>query len=238
MALRRSMIRQLLLPAREFALDLVFPPRCGGCRKLGWGFCPECAAGVVPAAVTGGWEAYASQADAEIVLDWRLEELGIERLCAAGEYQGALRSALVKLKYGNGRYLAPWLGRLLAPQLVAIAGDGAALVPVPLHSKRQKQRGYNQSLLLARELARELDAEVLDGALTRSSNTPPQVGLTATQRRANVRGAFAADAAKLAGRDVVIVDDIVTTGSTVMACARACRRAGAGRLYVAAVAHG
>ncbi len=232
------MIRLLLLPARDFALDLVFPPRCGGCGEMGWGFCPECAEEVVPAAVTGGWEAFASQEDAQIVLDWRLEELGIERLCAAGEYRGGLRNALVKLKYGNGRYLAPWLGRLLAPQLVDIARDGAALLPVPLHPKRKKERSYNQSLLLARELARELDAEVLAGALVRQSNTPPQVGLTATQRRANVRGAFAADAARLAGRDVVIVDDIVTTGSTVMACARACRRAGAARLFVAAVAHG
>ena len=145
--MRRSMIRQLLLPARDFVLDLMFPPRCGGCRKLGWGFCSECADEVVPAAVTGGWETYVSQEDTDIVLDWRLEELGIERLCAAGEYRGALRNALVKLKYGNGRYLAPWLGRLLAPQLVAITGDGAALLSVPLHAKQQEERGYNQSLL-------------------------------------------------------------------------------------------
>ncbi len=130
------------------------------------------------------------------MLDWRLEELGIERLCAAGEYRGALRNALVKLKYGNGRYLAPWLGRLLAPQLVAITGDGAALLSVPLHAKRQQERGYNQSLC------------------------------------------WPANAARLAGRNVVIVDDIVTTGSTVIACARTCLRVEAGRLYVAAVAHG
>lgn len=205
---------------------------------MGWGFCPECEGEVTPAAVMGGWEAYSGEEEGEVMMDWRLEGLGIERLCTVGEYRGPLRKALVKLKYGNGRYLARPLARMLSPELAGVGLEGAVLVPVPLHPKRQRTRGYIQSALLARELARELKATVLEGALKRRTNTPPQVGLTAAQRRLNIRGAFVAEAGSMEGRQVVIVDDVATTGATVLACARACHLAGAPRLYVAVVAHG
>jgi ComF family protein len=158
-------------------------------------------------------------------MDWRLEEAAIETFYALGEYLGPLRKALVKLKYGNGRYLAPALAAGLAGRLADGDFAEAVLVPVPLHVKRQRERGYNQSVLIARELGRELGVGVLEGGLRRVKQTQPQVGLTRVMRRANVR-------------DVVLVDDVATTGATVMECARACRKAGVRRIRIAVVARG
>ena len=234
----RSTTRRLLHPAREFTLDFLFPPRCGGCGRVGYGFCPECAELVTPVAEVGGWAAYAVDEGTGVAVDWRLEEAAIERFYAVGEYRGPLRKGLVKLKYGNGRYLAPALAAGLAGRLVEGEFGEAVLAPVPLHAKRHRERGYNQSVLLARELGRELGVAVLQRGLRRVKQTRPQVGLTAAKRRANVRGAFVADAEALGGRDVVIVDDVATTGATVMECAWACRKAGARRLRIAVVARG
>ena len=117
-------------------------------------------------------------------MDWRLEEAAIERFYVPGEYLGPLRKALVKLKYGNGRYLALALAAGLAGRLAEGDFAGAVLVPVPLHAKRQRERGYNQSLLIARELSEELGVGVLEGGLRRVKQTRPQVGL----RWANVWG--------------------------------------------------
>ena len=185
----RSTTRRLLRPARDFALDFLFPPRCGGCGKVGYGFCPDCAELVMPVVELGGWQAYAAEGGGGMEMDWRLEEAAIERFYVPGEYLGPLRKALVKLKYGNGRYLAPALAAGLAGRLAEGDFAGAVLVPVPLHAKRQRERGYNQSLLIARELSRELGVGVLEGGLRRVKQTRPQVGL----RRANVRGAFVAE---------------------------------------------
>ena len=234
----RSTTRRLLRPASNFALDFLFPPRCGGCGRVGYGFCPTCSELVTPVAEVGGWTAYVGDEGKGAALDWRLEEAAIERFYALGEYRGPLRKALVKLKYGNGRYLAPALASGLAGRLGGGEFGEAVLVPVPLHKKRERERGYNQSKLIARELARELGVVVLERVLQRVKHTRPQVGLTAVKRRENVRGAFRADTEEMGGRDVVIVDDVATTGATVMACAQACRKAGARRLRIAVVAHG
>jgi ComF family protein len=113
------------------------------------------------------------------------------------------------------------------PSLRGLVTPGAVLVPVPLHPRRQRERGFNQSELLAREIARRT-VPVAPGALVRRQDTRPQTGLSAAARRANVKGAFAVrQRARVAGRPVVLVDDVFTTGATAQACARALREAGA-----------
>lgn len=116
---------------------------------------------------------------------------------------------------------------------------GTLLVPVPLHPRRRRRRGYNQSELLARELARRLptiERTTAPGRLRRVRDTPSQVGLDRFQRRANVAGAFRWEGPSLAGRPVLLVDDVATTGATLQACAAALEAGGAGLVTAVTVA--
>lgn len=147
-----------------------------------------------------------------------------------GPFEGTLRLLVHELKYRGRRRLAEHLAeRLLArPECARVLTSEALLVPVPLHPRRLAARGYNQAELVARALAAQAHLEVAPAALVRRWETGSQTGLTAAQRRANVAGAFAVRArGRVAGRVVVLVDDVVTTGATAYACAAVLRAAGA-----------
>jgi ComF family protein len=135
----------------------------------------------------------------------------------------------IKLKYGRKVAIARTMARYMAP-LVSRA-DNAVFVPVPLHRTRLWRRGFNQSALVARELSRRLEIASAPSALKRIKRTPPLKGMSPLQRRTTVAGAFRiADKAAIAGKTVVLVDDVLTTGSTAEACARTLKRAGAARV--------
>ena len=155
---------------------------------------------------------------------------------SAAIYEGQLREALHALKFAGRRALAGPLGDLAAEQCVASLPDGIeALIPVPLARERERERGFNQATLLARRIGRRLDVPTRPRWLARIRATRPQSDLSAAERRANVRGAFGASD-RVAGRHVLLVDDILTTGATLDACARALRDAGARRVGVLTVA--
>jgi ComF family protein len=161
------------------------------------------------------------------------------RGASLGPYAGTLRTVIHELKYRGRRPAAAELARRLAARVDvrSTMEGGAVLVPVPLHPSRRAQRGFNQAALLARELGRSTGAPVCDGALVRRADTRSQAGLTAAQRRANVKGAFAVRGrARVAGRAVVLVDDVYTTGATARACAAALRAAGAAEVRIVTVA--
>jgi len=151
------------------------------------------------------------------------------------EYEGVVREAIHAFKFRGKRAVARPLAQLIGEQWPPAARDVAALVPVPLGRPRERERGFNQAALLAERLALGLGVAVRPRWLKRLRDTQPQSDLGASERQANVRGAFEARA-EVAGRHVVVVDDVLTTGATVTECARALRAAGAARIGVVAVA--
>jgi ComF family protein len=150
-----------------------------------------------------------------------------------------VREALHAFKFGGRRALAAPLADLIAETDPASLPGGAPdlLVPVPLSRAREQERGFNQAALLARRVGRAWDVPVHPGALVRSVDTRAQTELSGRERRHNVRGAFRVERPRaVAGRHIIIVDDILTTGSTAGACALALRRAGAVTVGVVTVA--
>jgi ComF family protein len=167
------------------------------------------------------------------------------KAAAYGSYEGGLRELIHLLKYEHMRPAANVLGRMLAEVVESLTpsfeGSLPIVVPVPLHLSKQRQRGFNQVELLARAalklnpagLRLSLRPEVLE----RNRLTASQTGLSIHQRRENMRGAFTVHRPDLVlERDVLLVDDVMTTGTTVSECARVLRRAGANRVWVATVA--
>lgn len=228
--------------AREL-FDLFLPPACPLClERLPAGpaavFCPACLAQLPPLPASRCRRCALPFADAD----------GSDHLCgaclqdptpsfsrvqAAGHYASLLREAIQRFKYGGTVHLDRPLGALLAARVAP--GNTQVVVPVPLHPARLRQRSYNQSLLLARVLGRQLGLPVVAEMLHRVRPTPPQQGLSARVRRRNLAGAFAL-AAPAAGRSILLVDDVLTTGSTAGECARVLLAGGATEVEVAVVA--
>jgi ComF family protein len=157
---------------------------------------------------------------------------------ALGPYDGTLAEAVKLLKYAGQTGLAPVLVDRLDPQAhPPEVWDVDAVIPVPLHVHRLRARGYNQAARLARALARRIDRPLADDVLARVVATAPQVGQDHAARARNVRNAFRVERPdRVRGRTLLLVDDVITTGATAQACARALRRAGAVRVYVWTVA--
>ena len=174
----------------------------------------------------------------------RLAPSPFERAAAFGVYEDELREMVHLLKYERMRTVAKPLGAMLARAIATLGLTGdVAVVAVPLYPAKERQRGYNQAVLLADEatkvLAREpgLRLSAHPGLLRRVRDTESQFALTPHGRRRNLRGAFAVSQAdRLAGRTVLLVDDIYTTGATARECARVLRKAGAAKVYVATLA--
>ncbi len=165
-------------------------------------------------------------------------EMSFERARSFGLYRDSLRASILLLKFQSRERWGVKLGTLLvAPchELLELSGaDEALLVPVPLHGSRFRERGYNQAELLCRGLMRERGRASLrleTGALKKTRATPPQTGLSLSARHENVRGAFAVRTPeRVRGRVAILVDDVMTTGATLSACATTLERAGASKV--------
>jgi len=225
-------------------LDLVFPPFCPVCQgRLGEGrrdpLCGRC------------WRSLERIAGPVCrVCGLSMTVPGICGACrrrrplfayarAATRYGETAREALHAFKFAGKRSLAAPLAELLAELGPAAlpAGPPDLIVPVPLHPRRERERGFNQALLLARRVGRAWNLPVRSDVLRRTAATPPQTELGVEARRANVRGAFALRRPELvAGRHIMVVDDVFTTGATVGECARCLRQAGAATVGILTVA--
>jgi competence protein ComFC len=198
--------------------DAVIPLRCAVCGAAGHPVCATCSAGL--AAKPSMYRPACG--DVPVIL-------------ALGPYAGGLRAAVLNAKFRNRREAAIALGAILGAKLPA-AFD--AVVPLPLHAHRLRTRGFNQAAAIAQGIVSVLAAPLCEDALVRRLATLPQSSLALVDRKQNVTNAFARGpgSGALRGKNVLLVDDVVTTGATLCACARVLRECGVRRLSCAALA--
>jgi len=241
----RRTLRRSVLQCGRILLDMALPPLCAGCREPlghGDGLCAACWSKLSFIAPP-----FCPRLGIPFVYDPGPGLLSMEAIAAPPAYDRAraavryddVASELVHaLKYGDRLDLAPMMGRWMARAGHELLADADALVPVPLHWRRQWMRRQNQSAALAAAIVRDTGFArlgVVSGALRRVRATRQQVGLSKTERAGNVQGAFRVDPqrrADIAGRRLILVDDVLTSGATVDACAKALRRAGAAHVDV------
>jgi len=240
-----SRLRQFrggLRAALRVALDVALPPLCPSCRAPlgdGIGLCatcwsklsliepPYCARLGIPFTYDPGPGLLSMEAIAD--------PPAYDRARAAVRYDDISRALVLSFKYGDRLDLAPMMGQWMGRAGRELLAEADALLPVPLHWRRLWARRFNQSAALAGAISGMSGVPVLHGALKRVRATPQQVGLSKTERADNVQGAFrvpAEEKANVAGRRLVLIDDVLTSGATADTCARALLRAGAAHVDV------
>lgn len=208
-------------------VDLLFPPRCGGCQTAGSLWCAACRAAVKPIGPPWCEKCGEPFVTDRLCANCRTHPLVIEKIRSVALFDGVLRQAIHRFKYEHLSGLAEPFGEMLADYWRREQLTADWLIPVPLHPSRERDRGYNQSELLARHLARRVNVPVSSQGLRRTRVTAVQMTLNAAQRRENVAGAFECVEARVRGGRVIVIDDVGTTGATLDACAQAVLKAGA-----------
>jgi ComF family protein len=217
-------------------LDLLFPLQCTGCGREGTLICPSCRLTlrrIEPpfcqrcGTPLGGRNRCASCVSHPLIVD------GIRSLYL---FEGTIRKAIHQFKYGHLKAMAAPLGEMLASYLRGSPLEADVIMPVPLHRKRMRERGYNQASLLAAELSRQTGLPLVEDRLVRQLDTAAQArALTAAERRRNVSEAFACTRELDRGR-ILLIDDVWTTGATLDACAAALKASGADSVWGLTVA--
>lgn len=209
-------------------VDFLFPQWCVGCGKEGEFICPSCRRSlprVMPPLCPRCGKPRPSGTLCPTCVSWQAEIDGIR---SPFRFDGVMRQAIHQLKYRNLRALAEPLAKLLNDYLATNPIPGEVLVPVPLHQKRLRERGYNQSSLLAKELGKLTNLPVVDDCLIRQRHAPPQArSSTVEERRRNVAEAFVCRDHRLQDKQVLLIDDVATSGATLDAGAAALKATGA-----------
>ncbi len=210
-------------------LSLLYPPRCVACRRVGAVLCTSCMRAfppIRPPVCPRCGHPLPKVAPCQTCRRGILRAL--DRVRSAARFQPPLREAIYALKYRGARALGPVLGAYMAARLRPQALTVDLIVPVPLHAERHQRRGYNQATLLAQPVAEVLQAPLATEALVRIRPTAPQITLPFSERQTNVAGAFCCpDPSYVRDRRILLVDDVMTSGSTLEACAAALKEAGA-----------
>lgn len=228
----------------EFVLDFIFPKICVGCGMLGTYLCPECHRTIsfYQAALCPGCMK-------------AIYPLGVHKSCQAkttldglytiAKHEGVMHDLISSVKYKGTFDMTKLLGTLMAWHLEksdlvpsSIRQSPVILVPVPMHWKKENERGFNQSKLLAQELSKKIHLPSATRILKKTKQTKPQVNLKRNERLKNQTQVFFCPYVLTDHPTVILVDDVVTTGATLSACAKVLKTAGARKVYAIALAHG
>jgi ComF family protein len=221
-----------LTRVRQAVLEVLFPSRCVGCGAYGSFLCPSCQAELPRARPPRCPVCWQPQRQGDPCGRCREGRPAFQGARSPYLYQGVAREAVQALKYNYLSALAQPMAEPMARYVEEEAIEADVLVPVPLYARRQRLRGYNQSALLARELSRLCSLPLAERGLGRRRNTPPQArSADAEARKRNVADAFVADRRWVEGKRILLIDDVMTTGATLDACARALRQAGAASVW-------
>lgn len=227
------------------SIDLLLPPSCLLCGQLlqtsrdAQSFCVDCQAAMLPlssAHCRCCAQPFPSATSNHLCGSCLKRPPSFSIVHAAGIYQGSIKDAVHQLKYRNQLTLAKPLGQLLG-KVIAATGNGFVpdqIIPVPLHPHRLRERGYNQALEVARPIAQQLGLPIDTTLLQRSRKTEQQQGLSATERKSNLRNAFTL-VSKAPALKVLLIDDVMTTGETVRECSRTLLAGGVAEIQVAVV---
>lgn len=223
------------------AADFLVPKRCVVCHREGDFFCAHCRqdlvyleAPVCPVCTRAAIDGFTHPRCRR--------RFTLDRVFIPFRYRGPLSAAIKKLKYKKVTALSDFLVGLMRETMEeqgVTVGKHALILPVPLHPVKEWERGFNQAALLAESLGKTLGLKVAAGVVKRTKETVSQTRLKVKEREKNVRGAFVVDKTKAAvikGKDLILIDDVFTTGATLRECGRILKRAGARFIYAFALA--
>ena len=219
-------------------LDVLFPPSCAGCGSWGNRYCPTCfeKTTIITTPICQICGDSLRQNEDGVCNRCRNQPVAFTAARSWADFSEPLQSAIHKLKYRQDRSLAEVLSQPLGSLLQKYQWQIELIVPVPLDSVRRRERGYNQAALLARPLSWISGIPYSNQSLSREKITKQQVGLSVSQRAENIAGAFKANPLETSGKKILVVDDVITTGSTINACAHALINAGADQVFGLALA--
>jgi len=222
----------LLGQLKEPVLDFLFPLRCVGCGRGGSLLCSRCQSALPHLPPPLCAKCGKPLSVGTICHDCENRPTAIDGIRSIFPFNGVVRQAILQFKYQNVKALAPPLAQLMGKYLHVHPLPADTLVPVPLHPRRLRERGYNQSSLLAKELGKLASLPIAEGSLLRLKTTPPQTRtISAKKRLSNVAGAFTCRDQRLAGKRILLIDDVCTSGATLDACATALKAAGATSIW-------
>jgi len=209
-------------------VDSFFPRRCVGCGRGGDFLCLECLRKLPRLVPPFCPRCGRPQASSIVCPSCWQRPTEIDGIRSLFRFDEVVRKSIHELKYRNLKAISPCLAELLADYLKENPLPGEALVSVPLHPRRLRERGYNQSSLLARELGKRIDLLVIEDCLIRVKQAQPQVrAVDAEERRSNVADAFACRDERVSGKQIILIDDVCTSGATLESCAAVLKNRGA-----------
>jgi competence protein ComFC len=213
------------------SLDWLFPPNCGGCDRFGVKWCDECRSSVVKLDTNVCTICGKPQPYPQVCPECVAQAPYYDATVSWALYRGPLRTAIHRLKYGGDLGLGEYFSRMLIEKLCMVPWLLDLVLPVPMSSSHAAQRGYNQADLLARPVAYNLNLPYKPGLIKKARENRSQVGLTRIEREENVKDAFEVTERIYRNQRVLVIDDIMTTGSTLNSCAKALKEAGAAAVY-------